>query len=137
MDVSFSEEQKLIMREARKLLAKKMPPNKVREVMKTEKGYSVELWSETAELGWLGLMVPQEYGGLWASFSDQLVLLGEMGRACTPGPHFSNLSGTIAVMEGGSHKQKIEILPQVIKGKKILTIAFDEFHASGRIVFYR
>ncbi|MFC2060288.1 acyl-CoA dehydrogenase family protein, partial [Chloroflexota bacterium] len=94
---------------------------------KDEKGYPLDLWQEMAGLGWLGLIIPIEYGGSGASFLDQAVLLEEMGRACLPGPYFSTvILGGLSILEAGSEKQKRELLPAIAQGKTIITLALTE-----------
>lgn len=90
-------------------------------------GYSPELWKKMAELGWMGIMFPESYYGMEGSFLDLAVLLEEMGRACLPSPFFSTviLSG-LSILEGGSDKQKEELLPSIVSGDSIFTLAITE-----------
>jgi alkylation response protein AidB-like acyl-CoA dehydrogenase len=73
---------------ARDYLVKTYPKKKVRQLEESEKGYSADSWKEMAEMGWMGLVLPEKYGGSGMSFQDLAVLLEEMGRACLPGPFF-------------------------------------------------
>ena len=91
MDLRLSEEQEILRKSARDFLTEKCPKTLVRELEKDEKGYSPELWQEIADLGWLGLIFPEKYGGGGMSFLDLAILLEEMGRACFPGPFFSTV----------------------------------------------
>ena len=86
MNFNLSEEQEMLRKMARDFFANECPKSLVREMAKDEKGYPPELWRKMAELGWVGLILPEEYGGLEMSFLDLAVLLEEMGRACLPGP---------------------------------------------------
>jgi alkylation response protein AidB-like acyl-CoA dehydrogenase len=79
-----------------------------------------------AELGWMGLIIPEEYGGIGGSFLDVVVLLEEMGRACLPGPFFSSLIGTLAILEAGNEPQKRELLLKIAQGELISTLAVSE-----------
>ena len=85
MDFSLSEEQEMLKKMARDFLAKECPRKLVREMEEDERGYSPELWRKMAELGWMALPFPEKYGGGDGSFSDLIILLEEMGRACLPG----------------------------------------------------
>ena len=89
MDFNLSEEQEMLRTMARDFLADKCPKTLVREMEEDEKGYSPELWQEMVELGWMGLVFPEEYGGSGMNFLDLAVLLEEIGRSCLPGPFFS------------------------------------------------
>ncbi len=126
MDFSFTEEQEMLRKIARDFLATECPKDLVREMVKDERGYPPELWTKMAELGWTGLIIPEEYGGIGGSFLDVAALLEEMGRACLPGPFFSSLIGTLAILEAGSEKQKKELLPKIALGELILTLAVSE-----------
>ena len=126
MDFSFTEEQEMLRKIARDFLATECPRDSVREMIKDEKGYTAELWKKMAELGWMGLIIPEEYGGIGGSFLDIAALLEEMGRACLPGPFFSSLIGTLAILEAGNEQQKKELLPKIAQGELISTLAVSE-----------
>src|SRR4030042_7081478 len=124
MDFACSEEQEMLRKMACDFLADKCPKAWVREMESGERGYSPDLWHQMAELGWMGLVFPEKYGGGGMSLLDLAVLLEEMGRACLPGPFFSTgiLAG-LAILEGGTQEQKQEFLPKIASGKSIITLA--------------
>ena len=127
MDFSLTEEQEMLRKIARDFLTTNCPKSLVREMAKDEKGYSPQLWQKMGEMGWMGLIIPEEYGGAGASFFDLVVLLEEMGRACLPGPFFSTVVlGGLTILEAGSEEQKKEILPKLAAGKLLLTLALTE-----------
>ena len=127
MNFGFSEEQEMLRESARKFLEAQCPTTSVRKMMEDEVGHSDELWKKLAEMGWLGLLVPQKLGGMGGSFLDATVILEEMGKALFPGPFLSSvLFGAVAVAAGGSTAQKKEILPRVADGSRILTVACGE-----------
>ena len=127
MDFSFTEEQEMLRRTAHDFLEAECPKALGREMVEDEKGYSPKLWRRMAELGWMGLVFPNEYGGTGGSFLDLVVLLEEMGRACLPGPFFSTVVlGGLTILEAGSEQQKHEFLPKLIEGDIILTLALTE-----------
>jgi alkylation response protein AidB-like acyl-CoA dehydrogenase len=100
-------------------------------MMADETAHSGELWKKIAGLGWLGILFPEEYGGLGGSFLDLVVVLEEMGKTLLPGPFFATaLLGSTALLAGGSAAQKSEFLPKVASGDLVLTLALAE--ASGR-----
>src|SRR3989304_1628964 len=86
MDLGLSEEQELLKNSAREFLEKECPEEHVRAMEDDEKGYSPALWKKMADLGWQGLMIPEEHGGAGFSFLDLCVLVEEFGRALVPGP---------------------------------------------------
>jgi len=127
MNFSLSEEQEMLRKMARDFFVKELPKSLVREMVKDEKGYPSELWRKMADLGWMGLILPDKYNGLGMSFLDLVILLEEMGRACLPGPFFSTvILGSLPVLKAGDEEQKREILPKVASGDLILTLALTE-----------
>lgn len=127
MDFGLSEGQKMLKQTARDFLAAECPSSLVKELETDDRGYTPELWRKMAQLGWMGLAFPEEYGGSGGSFLDLAVLLEEMGRVCLPGPFFSAvvLGGT-TILELGNEKQKQELLPMIAKGELIVTLALTE-----------
>ncbi len=77
-------------------------------------GYSLEVWRWIADLGWLGLIFPEQYGGTGGSFLDLAVLYEEMWRAMFPSPHLSTvvLCGQ-TILSVGSEEQKAELLAKI------------------------
>ena len=126
MDFGFSEEQDLLRAEVRKLLDARCPLEQVRKLMATEPGYSVELWSELAELGWLGLTIPEAFGGAGLSWIDFVVLLEETGRSLFPSPLVSTTLAAAAILDSGSEEQKARWLPGLADGTRIGTLALLE-----------
>ena len=130
MNIALSEEQEMLKKAARDFLADKCPKTLVKKIEQSEKGYSPELWQEMAELGWMGLVFPEKYGGSEMSFLDLSVLLEEMGRACLPGPFFSTVVlGALPILDEGNEEQKQKYLPKIAKGETILTFALTEPNA--------
>lgn len=129
MDFALNEEQQMLRKSARDFLKTECPKTLVRELEESEAGYSPEIWTKMSELGWMGIVVPEEFGGIEWSLLDQAVLFEEFGRAAMPGPMLANLMGTLAILEGGSEEQKGKILPGVASGKTILSMALEESEA--------
>ena len=126
MDFTFTEEQEMLRKMARDFLAAECPRDTVRKLIKDEKGFTPELWAKMTELGWPGLIIPEQYGGVGGSFMDIVALVEEMGRGALVGPFFSSLVGTLAVLEMASDQQKADLLPKIASGKLVLTTAFSE-----------
>jgi len=131
MDFGFSEEQEMLRSSARAFLEKEAPMTFVRRMMDDERGFTDQLWRQMAELGWLGLVLPERHGGAGLSFVDLVVVLEEMGRAVLPGPFFSTVVlGGVAIADGGSELQREEYLPRIARGDLRVTLAHLE--PSGR-----
>ncbi len=131
MDLGFTEEQEMLRKTARDFLQTECPTTLVKEMADDEQGYTKELWGKMAELGWMGLGLPEEYDGMGMSFLDLSVLLEEMGRACLPGPFFSTVVlGGFTIIEAGNEEQKKDLLPKIAAGEVILAMALTEPSAS-------
>lgn len=127
MDLGLSEEQEMLRKSARGFLQKECPKQLVRQLDESDEGHSPELWRKMAELGWLGLPFPEEYGGGGGSFLDLAVLLEEMGYNVVPGPFFSTVVlGALTILAAGTERQKKESLPKIASGDMILTLALTE-----------
>jgi alkylation response protein AidB-like acyl-CoA dehydrogenase len=127
MDFVLSEEQEMLRKSARDFLSAECPKSLVREVEESESGYSPELWKKMAELGWMGLALPEKYGGAGLSLLDMAILFEEFGRAAVPGPMFSTVvMGALPILEWGTEEQKQALLPKVARGELILTTAIAE-----------
>lgn len=126
MDFSFDEGQELFKRSARKFFETYGGKSTVCELEASETGFSASLWKEMADLGWMGVLVPAEYGGLESGLLELAVLVEEMGRAAFPSPFLCNVGGTSAILRAGSREQKERYLPAVARGELILTTAAEE-----------
>jgi alkylation response protein AidB-like acyl-CoA dehydrogenase len=127
MNYDLSEEQTMIKDTAHKFLSKECPGEFVRAMADDPRGYTPELWRGMTELGWMGLLVPEIYGGFEGNFLDLTVVLAEMGYFATPGPFFSTVVlGGLLVLEAANDAQKAEILPGLCSGERIMTLAWME-----------
>lgn len=127
MNYDLNEDQNIIKDTARKFLAKTCTSEYVRQMVEDEKGYTDDLWRQMADLGWMSLLIPEEYGGYGGTFGDLAVLMSEMGYCCLPGPFFSSVVlGGLTVLEAGSEAQKSDILPGLASGDRMLSLAWLE-----------
>ena len=127
MVLTLGESQEMIRKAARDFFAAECPPSVVRAMEQDERGYPPHLWRQMAEMGWLGITVPSEYGGQDASFTDLLVLLQEMGRAAVPSPFVSTaVLAAHLILRAGSEAQKATLLPKLCRGDLLLSLALGE-----------
>ena len=136
MNLDLTEEQLMLKQAAHDFFEKEFPKTLVKQMEEDPKGYSPAVWKKMAELGWIGLVIPEEYGGSGFAFMDLIVLLEEMGRACLTGPFFSTaVLSALPVLAAGSAEFKKEFLPGIAKGEKIFALALTEpsatYEASG------
>ena len=127
MEFSLNEEQEMLKTMARDFLDNECPKTFVREMMDDEDGHSPDLWKKMAEVGWLGLILPEEYGGSAMNFRDLAVLCEEMGRAMMPGPFLSTLlMAGLPILNAGTDEQKSKFLPMIANGEAVFTLAVTE-----------
>jgi acyl-CoA dehydrogenase len=127
MDFDFSPEQKEIQHQAHRLLSERCDLRAVRRVLEGEAAYDRALWQQVAELGWLGVSVPEAYGGLGLADSTLCVIAEELGRALAPLPVSSSIYlAAEAILQAGNEAQKRELLPPLVAGERIATLAAAE-----------
>ncbi|MEN8184090.1 MAG: acyl-CoA dehydrogenase family protein [Myxococcota bacterium] len=126
MNFGFTEEQELLRAEVRKFLDRSCPLDEVRKLMETPEGFSRELWKQLAELGWLGLTVPEPHGGAGLGWVDLVVLLEETGRSLFPSPLLATTLAAFAIRDAGSPEQQQRWLPVLADGSRIATLALLE-----------
>jgi alkylation response protein AidB-like acyl-CoA dehydrogenase len=110
MDLSLNETQEMFKRTARDFLAAEFPTNLVRQIESDGRGYSPEVWQKMAELGWLSVPFPEQWGGLDGSLLDVAVLAEEMAQAAALSPYLSTLLSGLLILRAGSDAQKERFL---------------------------
>ncbi|UCD84742.1 MAG: acyl-CoA/acyl-ACP dehydrogenase, partial [Deltaproteobacteria bacterium] len=127
MDFQFNEEQELFKNSFRDFVKNECPTTVLRELEESENGYSPDMWRKMAELGWMGLSLPEEYGGAGADFIALCILCEEMGRGLLPSPYFTSviLCGQL-ILDYGSEQQKTDLLPKIATGETIVSLALLE-----------
>ena len=100
MDFELNEDQRMLQKAARDFLKDHCPKDLVRTLNDSEEGHSPELWNKMAELGWMGLLLPEEYGGIGWSFLEMAILMEEMGYNICPGPFVSTtILGSLPMLQ--------------------------------------
>ncbi|MFC1990205.1 acyl-CoA dehydrogenase family protein [Chloroflexota bacterium] len=127
MDLSLNEIQEMLKSLARDFRQRECPKQSLVALDKTDTGFTSEVWSKAAKLGWLGMVIPPEYGGEGNCLTDVGVLFEELGRGPVFGPFFSSgVLGGLIVLEAGTEEQKHQILPTICNGERIVTLALTE-----------
>lgn len=127
MDFSLSSDQMLIKQSASRFLEDKCTKARVRELRESESGYDPEMWSEMVELGWMGLLLPEEHGGLERSILDLAVIMEEIGRSLLPSPFFPTVAlCSLPLLIHGTARQKQSFLPGIASGEAIWSLALTE-----------
>ncbi len=123
--IGLSEEQADLLEVATNFCREKSPIDKVRALMDDARGFDEAIWKEIAALGWLGIAIPEEYGGVGLSIAEVAPVMEQMGRNVMATPFFSTTLAAQALIAGGTEDQKNEILPKIAEGA-VATLALTE-----------
>lgn len=129
MDFGLSDGQRLLQHSARDFFATECPPALVRDAANDPYAFPRVLYQKLARLGWLAVLIPEEFGGTGGTMLDAALLFEEAGRAALPGPLLAaSLLGPLAVRHAGSRSQKATWLPRLATGEALATVAVLEEH---------
>jgi alkylation response protein AidB-like acyl-CoA dehydrogenase len=129
MALVLNEEQTLLRDSARNLITDKAPIAHFRKLRDDNdaRGYSPEMWKTFAEMGFCGLLVPEEFGGSGLGHVEAGIVAEEIGHTVLPSPYLSSAVLTAsAIARGGSKAQKQEHLPKIAEGALLGALAIDE-----------
>ena len=132
----LTEEQNIIRDQARAWADEKAPVNAFRHVRDEGSGFDLNTWREMVELGWTGLLVPEAHGGAGLGYLTFGLVLEQLGRNLVASPLLaSSLAGVVAVLEANDDAHAQQLLPGIVSGEVITTLAIDEGprHAPQRI----
>jgi alkylation response protein AidB-like acyl-CoA dehydrogenase len=131
MQFGLSESQQILKDTARKFFAGECPMAAVRKMMETDTAYDTGLWSKLAEQGFIGIIAPEEYGGMGLGKVELILLMEEAGYALLPGPFFSTVALAVPVIDAlATAAQKKKYLEPVAAGKARSTLALVEANDS-------
>ena len=130
MNFSLNEEQRLLKDSAERFVRESCSLDQRRALVSSEIGYSERSWRQMADLGWLGVNVPEAYGGIGGGPVETMVLMEAFGAGLVPEPFFPSvvLGGNLVAM-AGSEAQKQAILPALVAGELKLAFAWIEAQA--------
>jgi alkylation response protein AidB-like acyl-CoA dehydrogenase len=127
LDLSLSDFDEMLKNAGLDFIRRETPKLVIQELLDTETGCTEAIWEKTAEMGWLGIVIPEVYGGMECSMVSAGVLFETLGTGPLPGPYFSSaVLGSLVVLGTGSEDQKKAILPDVVKGNTTLCVALTE-----------
>ncbi len=129
MNFDFTDDQRAIKRTAHDFLAARYPAATVRALAADERGHTDEQWQSLAELGWTGLVVPEDDGGLGLGAVELVVIQEELGYALAPTPLLSSVAATLLLVAAGTESQRQRWLGPLAQGEARGTIALWDEHA--------
>lgn len=134
----LNEEQSMLRDAAKSWTQEKSPVTAFRKMRDSgvEIGYDANAWNEMAEMGWAGVIIPEEYGGSAFGYLSMGLILEELGRTLTASPLIaSGVGAASALVLGGSDSQKSEWLPKIADGSVVGALAVDEgpHHAPEKV----
>ena len=118
MNFGFTEEQNLLRDQVERFMQDTCPITRVREISDAG-GFAEDLWKQIGELGWLGLLIPEAYGGLGLKWIDQVVVLEAAATGLCPLPITSHALASTAILACASDEQKSRWLPAMASGEPI------------------
>lgn len=129
MDIKLTEDQTQLQDIASKFMDQHCTFEFVRTMEKdSDLGFCPDMWRQFAEMGWLGIIVPEEFGGMGMSTLDLVVLVREMGRHICPSPYlFTSVLAADVIAQAGTRKQKTGLLPKIVSGETIYAFAYQEY----------
>jgi len=126
--IGVSEEQIELRNVAAAFCREKSPVDKVRALLEDDLGHDPDVWTEVCQLGWLGIAIPEEYGGAGLSLTEVTPVIEQMGKNLMGGPFLSTTLAAQAILIGGTNAQKAAYLPAIAEGQ-IATTALTEANA--------
>jgi alkylation response protein AidB-like acyl-CoA dehydrogenase len=126
---ALTEEQSMLKDQASAWASEQAPVNKFREMRDSQvaEAFVPATWQTMVEMGWTGILVPEQYGGSDLGYLTFGVVLEQLGRQLTASPLFASaLVGTSAILLAGNGNQKQQLLPGIVDGSQILTLALEE-----------
>jgi alkylation response protein AidB-like acyl-CoA dehydrogenase len=127
LDLRLTESEEILKTAATNFMKRDIPKETLMALHDSETGVKEEIWRKVVDMGWLGIITPEEYGGTGYPLTTAGVLFEALGAGPLPGPYFSSgILGSRIILEAGREEQKKEILPQVVDGTMVLTLAMTE-----------
>lgn len=127
LDLGLTESEEMLKKAALDFMRRDAPKAVIQSLQESDTGYTEELWRKAVEMGWLGIIIPERYGGTGSLLTSAGVLFEALGTGPLPGPYFSSgILSSLIILEAGTEEQKKQILPAIANGKQIVTLALTE-----------
>jgi alkylation response protein AidB-like acyl-CoA dehydrogenase len=127
MDFTLSDDQKMLVDTVTNFTKKESPVDRVRKIREMDIGWDRNIWRHMGELGWLGVALPENVGGIGGSFLDAGLIIERLGTTLVPEPYIASVMvAGLTLARHGSEEQRQTYLPSMIEGKTSLALAYVE-----------
>ncbi len=127
LDIRLTESEEILKTAAINFMKRDISKETLMALHDSDTGFNEDIWKKVVDMGWLGIVIPEEFGGTGYPLTTAGVLFEALGTGPLPGPYFSSgILGSLIVQEAGTDEQKKEILPQVADGSMVLALAMTE-----------
>src|SRR5437870_3730038 len=127
MDFTLTDDQKLLCETVSSFTKKESPVGRVRKIRDNALGWDKGVWAQMGQLGWLGVALSEDVGGIGAAFADAALIIERLGMTLVPEPYVpSAVVAGLTLDEYGSDAQRTKLLPPMIEGQTSLALAFVE-----------
>jgi len=129
VDIKLTEEQNQLKDMAARFMDDRCGVDFVRGIENdSDIGFCRDMWQQFADMGWLGIIVPEDHGGMGMSTLDLVILIREMGRHVCPSPFlYTAVLAADLIAAAGSDEQRAGLLPPLVAGETIYTLAYQEY----------
>jgi alkylation response protein AidB-like acyl-CoA dehydrogenase len=124
----LNEEQEMLRDMAREWTANESPVSEFRKVRASgaEEAFDRKAYATMAEMGWVGVVIPEAHGGSDFGWLSAGLVVEELGKTLTASPLVTSTIAAAAILLGGSEEQQAKWLPGLASGEVIGTLAVDE-----------
>lgn len=126
MHFDLTDEQKLLVDSVATFVKKQSPVTRARALREDPRGFSPEVWKQMAELGWVGMSLPESVGGLGGSFIDACLILEQLGASLAPEPLLTSLVAAAPILRLGTEEQQQRWVAPLASGDSVLALATAE-----------
>jgi alkylation response protein AidB-like acyl-CoA dehydrogenase len=127
LDFRLTESEEILKTTAANFLKRDINKQTLEALHNSDIGYNEDIWRKVCDMGWLGIITPEEYGGTGYPLTTAGILFEALGAAPLPGPYFSSgILGSLIIQEAGTAEQKKAILPKVAAGTLVPALVMTE-----------
>ena len=124
LNLSLTQSEEILKSTTMDFLDREISKETLESLLGSDTGWTERIVQKTAEIGWLGIIVPEAYGGIGYPLTSAGVLFETIGTRPLPGPYFSSgILGALIIMESNDDDLKQRLLPQLANGDMVVTLA--------------